>query len=386
MPNSERYIKKISTFAEAGNYRTLHNVELNGFLVNSNGEELLNLSSDDYLGLASNPNLIEDFHKRLDIKSIPFSAASSRLIAGNHDQYALLEDDLAELYGRDSALVFNSGYHANIGILPALTGKNDLIIVDKHVKASIVDGIKLAEVEVMRYNHLDYDHLRYILSRERERFENVFIVTESLFGLSGDVVNLQQLCEIKREYDAFLYIDESYSFGVRGTNGLGICEEQCCIDEVDFIVGNFGKALASTGAFLISDSLYREYLINTQRTLIYTSALPPINVAWTRYVLNRMPEFYEMRIRLNQVAEEFRAVLEEQGFETGGSSHIVPLICGDNVAAEEMCEMFRNNGYYVIPVRYPTVPKGRAMIRFAVNAAIPDEEYGCLFDFLRCIE
>jgi len=386
MSNIERYSEKLRVIRQAGSYRSLHNLEHNGFLINDSGEELLNLTSNDYLGLASNPNLLEDFHRKLDVKSMTFSASSSRLLSGNHAHYALLEEDLADLYGKEAALVFNSGYHANIGILPALAGKRDLIVADKAVDASITDGMRLCEAELMRFNHLEYEDLRYILSRERERFENVFIVSEAIFGMSGDVADLQQLCEIKREYDTFLYIDEAHAVGVRGTNGLGLCEEQGCIDEIDFITGSFGKALASVGAYLVCSELFREYLVNTQRTLIYATALPPINVAWTRYVLNRLPEFYEMRVRLADLADELREVLHEKGFVTTGDSHIIPMVCGENEAAVEMYELLRSNGFYAMPVHYPTVPKGKAMIRFSLNAAIPDEEYSCLVDFLRCLE
>lgn len=386
MSNIERYSEKLRVIEHAGSYKVLRNVEHNGFLINDSGEELLNLSSNDYLGLASNPNLLEDFHKRLDVKSMTFSASSSRLLSGNHAHYALLEEDLADLYGKEAALVFNSGYHANVGILPALAGKRDLIIADKAIDASLIDGMRLSDAELMRFNHLEYEDLRYILSRERERFENVFIVSEAIFGMSGDLADLQQLCEIKREFDTFLYIDEGHAVGVRGTNGLGLCEEQGCIDEIDFIIGSFGKALASVGAFLVCNKLFHDYLVNTQRTLIYPTALPPINVAWTRYVLNRLPEFYDMRIRLMDLAAELREVLHEKGFQTLGDSHIIPMVCGDNEAAVEMHELLRSNGFYAVSVHYPTVPKGKSMIRLSLNAAIPDEEYSCLVDFLRCLE
>lgn len=386
MVNKERYIKKLDIIKEAGNYRVLRNIEHNGFLIHADGREMLNLSSNDYLGLSSNPRLIDDFRAETDVMALAYSAASSRLLSGNHQYYKMLEDDLADLYDKESALVFNSGYHANIGILPALTGKRDLIVSDKLVHASIIDGLRLSEAQMLRYRHMDYEHLQSILTQHREEYENVFIVTESIFSMDGDVADLQQLCEIKKEFDCFLYVDEAHAIGVRGTNGLGCCEEQACTEDIDFIVGTFGKAFASMGAFVVCEELFREYLINTQRSLIFTTALPPVNVAWTRFVLNRMPEFYDLRVKLAGVSERLREVLIEKGFETRGSSHIVPMVCGSNENSVEMAELLQDNGFFALPVRYPTVPKNEARIRFSLNASIAMEDYECLFDFLECLE
>ena len=384
--DKERYIKKLNTIKEAGNYRILRNVENNGFLIHVDGKEMLNLSSNDYLGLSSNPRLAEEFRRETDTMALGYSAVSSRLLSGNHQYYKMLEDDLSDLYGKESALVFNSGYHANIGILPALSRKSDLVIADKLVHASIIDGLRLCEAQMLRYRHLDYEHLRSLLLQHREEYANVFIVTESIFSMDGDVADLQQLCEIKKEFDAFLYVDEAHAVGVRGTSGLGCCEEQACIEDIDFIVGTFGKAFASMGAFVACDGLFRDYLINTQRSLIFTTALPPVNVAWTRFILNRMPDFYDLRMKLNDVSPRLREVLERRGFETRGASHIVPMICGSNEDCVEMANLLQDNGFFALPVRYPTVPKNEARIRFSLNASIGMEDYDCLFDFLECLE
>lgn len=384
--NKERYSSKLNKIKEAGNYRWLRDIQHNGFLIHDEGREMLNLSSNDYLGLSSNPRLIQEFRAETDVMALPYSAVSSRLLSGNHEYYKMLENDLADLYDKEAALVFNSGYHANIGILPALTGKKDLIVADKLVHASIIDGLMLSEAEMVRYRHSDYEHLRNLLVQHREKYENVFIVTESVFSMDGDIADLQQLCEIKKEFDAFLYVDEAHAVGVRGTNGLGCCEEQACTEDIDFIVGTFGKAFASMGAFVVCEGLFREFLINTQRSLIFTTALPPVNVAWTRFVLNRMPDFYDLRIKLAEISAKLRSVLQERGFETKGESHIVPMICGSNENSVEMSELLRDNGFFVLPVRYPTVPKNEARIRFSLNASIPTEDYECLFEFLECLE
>ena len=386
MMNKERYTRKLDIIKESGNYRILREIEHNGFLIHADGKEMLNLSSNDYLGLSSNPRLLDEFRAETDVMALAYSAASSRLLSGNHQYYKMLEDDLADIYDKEAALVFNSGYHANIGILPALAGKHDLIVADKLVHASIIDGLRLSDAQMLRYRHLDYDHLRNLLLHHREEYENVFIVTESIFSMDGDVADLQQLCEIKKEFDAFLYVDEAHAIGVRGTNGLGCCEEQACTEEIDFIVGTFGKAFASMGAFVVCEQMFREYLINTQRSLIFTTALPPVNVAWTRFILNRMPDFYELRLKLAKVSERLKSVLNEKGFETRGNSHIVPMVCGSNENSIEMANLLQENGFFALPVRYPTVPKNEARIRFSLNASIPMEDYECLFEFLECLE
>lgn len=380
--NIERYSSKLDKIKESGNYRRLRDIQHNGFLINDDGKEMLNLSSNDYLGLASYPRLVEEFYAETDVKALSYSAASSRLLSGNHEYYGLLENDLSDWYGKEAALVFNSGYHANIGILPALANKHDLIVADKLVHASIIDGLRLSEAEMIRYRHQDFEHLQNILMQNRDKYENVFIVTESIFSMDGDVTDLQVLCDMKKEYDAFLYVDEAHAVGVRGTNGLGCCEEQACIEDIDFIVGTFGKAFASVGAFVVCTELFKDYLVNTQRSLIFTTALPPINVAWTRFVLNRMPDFYDLRMKLANMSERLRKILVEKGFETRGNSHIVPFICGSNESSVEMSELLCENGFFALPVRYPTVPKDEARIRFSLNAAIPTEEYECLFEFL----
>ncbi len=386
MMNKERYTRKLDIIKESGNYRILREIEHNGFLIHADGKEMLNLSSNDYLGLSSNPRLLDEFRAETDVMALAYSAASSRLLSGNHQYYKMLEDDLADIYDKEAALVFNSGYHANIGILPALAGKHDLIVADKLVHASIIDGLRLSDAQMLRYRHLDYDHLRNLLLHHREEYENVFIVTESIFSMDGDVADLQQLCEIKKEFDAFLYVDEAHAIGVRGTNGLGCCEEQACTEEIDFIVGTFGKAFASMGAFVVCEQMFRKYLINTQRSLIFTTALPPVNVAWTRFILNRMPDFYDLRLKLAKVSERLKSVLNEKGFETRGNSHIVPMVCGSNENSIEMANLLQENGFFALPVRYPTVPKNEARIRFSLNASIPMEDYECLFEFLECLE
>ena len=199
---------------------------------------------------------------------------------------------MAELFHSESALVFNSGYHANTGILPAVTTSRSMILADKLVHASIIDGIRLSQAKCIRFKHNDYRQLERLIQQAGEHHDRIIIVTESIFSMDGDESDLRTLVRFKQKYPAImLYIDEAHAIGVRGNNGLGCCEEHNIIEHIDFLIGTFGKALGSCGAFLICNRTMREYLINTMRTFIFTTALPPINLKWTLFTLNKARKY-----------------------------------------------------------------------------------------------
>lgn len=383
--NIAKYTYRLGKLHEIDNFRILRDVESIGGNIIYNDREMINLSSNDYLGLGFDKMLIDEFHKYIKANSIDtyYTSASSRLLTGNHKNYTSLEKNLADTFEREAALVFNSGYHANTGILPALAGKGDLIIADKYVHASIIDGINLSQAEMIRFRHMDYNHLQDILSKRREDYENVFIVSESIFSMDGDVADLQMLIDIKNEFDAFLYIDEAHAIGVRGINGLGCCEEQVCIDDIDFIVGTFGKAIASMGAYCICDQIFKDYLVNNMRTLIFTTALPPINVAWTEFIFDKLPDLQESRQHLEELSNRLREAIQEMGYKTFGNSHIVPLITGTNESSVELSKYLQENNFFALPVRQPTVPSGSSRIRFSLNSNIEDWQMDQLIEILR---
>ena len=332
-------------------------------LPQKSSEPLLDLCSNDYLGLNDNKQLYRKFLHEFEQKEYKFSSTSSRLLSGNSIEHTFLEQQIAESYQREAALIFNSGYHANAGIIPALTSKRDLIVADKLVHASIIDGTKLSTATTIRYKHLDYDHLELILQKNRNKFDNVFIISESIFSMDGDIADIEKLVELKQIYNCLLYIDEAHAVGVRGNRGLGCADEQNLIPEIDFIVGTFGKALASVGAYVVCDNLFREFLINHARTLIFTTALPPVNLAWTKFIFAQLPELNHKRKALKTLGIQFAELLNIE-FE----SHIVPYIIGSNGDAIAKSQMLKANGFNVLPIRYPTVPKETARLRFSLNA------------------
>ena len=346
--STKRYEETLAKIKENNSYRILRNTVKSGKNINFEGKNYLNFSSNDYLGISSDIELWNNFLQNniLNDTSFTGSNCSSRLLTGNSEHYLVLENYLTEIYKSETALVFNSGYHVNIGILPALTTKNDLIIDDKLVHASIIDGVRLSEAKKIRYKHNDLDQLEEILKTERHLHENVFIVTESVFSMDGDLADINKLVEIKKKYDTFLYIDEAHAIGTYGKKGLGLAEELGLISEIDFIVGTFGKAVASQGAFVICSSLFKNYLINKMRSIIFTTALPPFSLIWTHFILQRITNMSKQRAHLMKLSEYFRSKISSIGFETNGSSNIVPLIVGENAKCIKLADYLQENGIF----------------------------------------
>ncbi len=334
---------------------------------------LLNLSSNDYLGLGGRGELIEQFYQwcREDAAIEPaFGSTSSRLLAGDCQLAHRLEQDLAGSYGKEAALLFNSGYHANIGILPALYGKRDLILSDKLNHASIVDGCRLSFAATKRYRHLDYDHLRWLLKKNRSSAERTVIVSESVFSMDGDVAELAELVRIKHEFTTELYIDEAHGFGLYGSRGLGKAEQAGLIGEVDFLVAVFGKAMASQGAFIACSEIIRRYLVNTARSLIFTTALPPIVIAWNLFIFDYVKQLSGERERVAELADKLRHKLQRYGLQTGGSTNIVPVITGEDELTGRLAARLRQLGFFILPIRPPTVPAGTSRFRLSLTAAM----------------
>lgn len=338
-----------------------------------NGREYRNFSSNDYMGIAGDSALRREFYDLFPDHASPElaqSSASSRLLTGNTPAYVRLEKTLSELYGGRSALVFNSGYHANIGILPALAKGHDLILSDKLNHASIIDGLRLADAEFKRYRHLDMEHLHSLLTQNKDAYRRIFIVTESIFSMDGDEADMRALAALKREFGAILVVDEAHGVGVRGPRGTGLAAEQGVMPEVDVLVGTFGKAFGSTGAYAILSREIHDYLVNHMRSLIFTTGLPPVILNWSNFVLKKCAGMDDRRNHLAALAEYLRNAIREQGYATGGTSQIVPQIVGDDQKAVELAQKYQDAGILVFPIRHPTVPKGTARLRFSLSAAL----------------
>ena len=364
-------------------YRSIPDLVHQGRYITRENRKMLNMSSNDYLGLASNENLRQSFLQQYVDNFPPFTSSSSRLLTGNFPVYTDLELLIAQHFQRESALLFNSGYHANLGILPALTTTKSLILADKLVHASMIDGIRLSQCEFFRYRHNDYEHLKSLLEKNAGKFDRTFIVTESVFSMDGDVVDLNYLVQLKKQFpNTYLYVDEAHAIGVYGKNGLGIAERANVIADIDLLVGTFGKALASMGAYVVCDQILKECLINQMRPLIFSTALPPFNVAWTHFIFERLSQLSKERTHLEQLSAFLRQEVEHRTQIMPSQTCIVPYILGENEATLAKAKDLQEQGYYCLPIRPPTVPKGTSRIRLSLTADMTMDE---VKQFVACL-
>jgi len=352
--NLKRYEETLQALSQVYNLRKLPE---------NYDNKLINLSSNDYLGLNANEKLREEFYEKFDTKKLLMCSESSRLLSVHYNEIDALEKTISKAYQKPACLVFNSGHNANLGILPALCEKNDLIIADKLVHASIIDGIMLSKAKFERYNHLDYLHLEKILEKNYQNYENIFVVTESIYSMDGDTANLQYLCELKKKFNFFLYLDEAHAIGVRGKNGLGCAEEEDCIENIDFIVGTFGKSIASLGAFLVCDEVFKSFLVNRSRSLIYTTSLPPLNLVWTKFIFEKLPDLQHLRTKIEDLINQF-----SKKIKTKSQSNILPYIIGSNEDAINISQQLKQYGFNAFPIKHPTVPVGTARLRISICA------------------
>ncbi|MEG1332940.1 MAG: 8-amino-7-oxononanoate synthase [Bacteroides sp.] len=379
----EQMRQELTLLQQQNNLRSLPALVHEGREVLIDHRRMLNLSSNDYLGLASNEELRREFLQTLTPENFLPASSSSRLLTGNFTAYRQLENELASLFGTEAALTFNCGYHANTGILPVVSNAQTLILADKLIHASLIDGIKLSVAKAIRYRHNDYAQLERLIQENHEKYERIIIVTESIFSMDGDEADLAALVRLKRTYaSVLLYVDEAHAFGVRGLRGLGCAEEQGCIADIDFLVGTFGKALASSGAYIVCSQVIREYLINKMRPFIFTTALPPINIEWTLFLLKRLPAWGALRQQLSQISDRLREALKQKGYACPSTSHIIPLIAGTSSSTIALADVFQRKGFYVLPVRPPTVPEGTSRLRFSLTAAIEASEIDQLIEII----
>jgi glycine C-acetyltransferase/8-amino-7-oxononanoate synthase len=335
------------------------------------GKPVLLLCSNNYLGLANHPRVREaaaDAAARWGL-----GAGASRLVSGTMTIHRRLEERLADFKGRQAALLFGSGYLANTGTIAALARPGDVVFSDELNHASIIDGCRLSRAEIFVYRHCDIEHLAWGIAKAEGR--GALIVTDSVFSMDGDLAPLAEIVELADEFHLRVLVDEAHATGALGPGGRGALAEAGLEDYVDVIVGTLGKALGSYGAFVACDQHMALYLLNSARTFIFSTALPPPAVAGALAALELLDERPKIVDRLQSNAAVLRTELEHEGFDLGRSrTQIMPLVVGDADLAVAICDAALAQGVFAQAIRPPTVPPNTSRLRLAVMASHREEE------------
>jgi 8-amino-7-oxononanoate synthase len=335
------------------------------------GKPVLLLCSNNYLGLADHPRVREAAAEAAMRWGV--GAGASRLVSGTMTIHGRLEERLAAFKGAEACLLFGSGYLANLGVIGSLAGPGDTVYSDELNHASIVDGCRLSRAEVVVYRHRDAEHLEWCLRRQgggRDGQARRLIVTDSVFSMDGDVAPLEALTEIAQAYGARIVVDEAHAIGNLGPEGRGAVAEAGLEGEVDVVVGTLGKALGSYGAYACASAEMVRYLLNTARSLIFSTAPPPPAVAGALAALDLLRERPHRVQRLRANAGVLRRALAAEGFPIADSEmHIVPLIVGEQRATMRLCQEAIERGVFAQAIRPPTVPEGTSRLRLTVMAS-----------------
>jgi 8-amino-7-oxononanoate synthase len=352
---------------EAGLYRRLRRVDGDqGPTLVLNGREVVNFSSNNYLGLANHPGLREAAKDAIDRYGC--GSGASRLISGNMTLHEELEAKLAELKGAEAALVFNSGFQANVGVISTLVGHDDAVFSDALNHASIIDGCRLSRAKVYVYGHADLQQLEDCL-KQASACRRKLIVTETLFSMDGDEAPLKEIVDLAEKYDAMLMVDEAHATGVYGPNGAGIVAELGLSGRALVQMGTLGKALGGFGAYVAGSAGFRELMINRCRSFVFTTALPPAVMAMGIAALDIVKKEPQRRRSLWENCAKLRSGLKAMGYAlANGESQIMPLMVGGAGECMGLSEHLLERGIFAQGIRPPTVPPGTSRLRITVMA------------------
>lgn len=350
----------------------------------------IDFTSNDYLGLAKRrPEFNAEFNAEFqsDFGHLDFTSSASRLLAQHQEIYTEFEQFVGNLYNR-STLLFNSGYHANVGAVSSLASlPGAVVIADKLVHASIIDGLRLSGNRFNRFPHNDMAALERLIERHAHEGSPVIIIIESIYSMDGDFAPLEDLVNLKRRRPGiFIYLDEAHALGVRGNQGLGLAEEKGLLPQIDIVVGTLGKALASSGAFIAASENICRFLANSARSFIFSTALPPASVAWSLMMMKKIVAMQPERIKLEALASRMRQGIETiTGTVSASQSQILPFMVGDAKKAVMLSQALRKHGFNVLPIRHPTVPSGTERLRISLSAAHSESDIDFLLQALSAL-
>jgi glycine C-acetyltransferase len=337
-----------------------------------NGKEYINLCSNSYLSLHTHPDVVGAAKQAAD--EYGAGICSSRSVSGSIDLYEILEKEIASYKGYRKGLMFSNGYMANIGIISTLTQEGDIIFSDELNHSSLVDSMRLSRAKKVIYKHRDADDLERKIKKENVTGKR-FIVTETVFSMDGDVAPLDDLRKLKEKYEVYLIVDDAHGTGAFGEKGIGVEELYSLCGDMDVHMATFGKSLGSFGAFVLSDEIVIDFLVNRARTFMYTTALPPPALGAARAALRLVRESSSFKDELWWNIDYLRDGLKKAGFNLQNSfGPIVPIIVGEDKAAVEMQEAILEKGLFLQAIRPPTVPAGTSRLRFTVVRGLTKED------------
>ena len=335
------------------------------------GKKMIMIGSNNYLGLTNHPRVKEAAIEAL--RKYGSGCAGSRFLNGTLDIHVNLEKKLARFMRKEAALVFSTGFQTNLGVISAIAGKDDIILIDKMNHASIIDGCRLSFSEIKKYRHNDMEDLERLLQQYNDKGK--LIVVDGVFSMEGDIADLPNIVKLAREYGARIMVDDAHGIGVLGRTGRGTAEHFGLEDEVDLIMGTYSKSLASIGGFIAASEEVIHYIKHFARALIFSASPPPASIASVSAAIDIIEEEPERRERLRRNTNKMLKGFKALGFDTGRSeTPIIPLIVGDDQRAFLMAKMLHDKGIFANVAVSPAVPNGNALIRTSYMATHTDEQ------------
>jgi 8-amino-7-oxononanoate synthase len=380
---TDRLTDKLSGLDQLGLKRTLPGPTRNhGRLIEVDGETYLNVSSNDYLGLSTDEDVMSYAREVLGEHGV--GATGSRLICGDHPLYRTLESELADWKDRSSALVFGSGYLTNVGVVRAVTTGRDLVVYDELAHRCLIEGARLSEADVDSFHHNDPSDLDRVLAERGGDYDAVLVLVEGLYSMDGDLAPLEEIVEVTRSHDGWVLVDEAHSAGVMGKNGAGLSPE--LEDSVEMAMGTLSKAFGGYGGYVAGEDALKPYLVNRATSFIYSTGLPPSVVAGNLAALRVIRSDDRRRDRLDQHLKRVEKWLDNHGIpHPNPMTQVIPLMTGNVEDTVEAGRLLSEEGVYGVPIRYPTVPRQLGRVRISLRADFQESDIEWLTDAMETL-